>query len=343
MKLRKIYFLASFVALFTLACGNDDDGTSSTPPRDRAEVYAEDIVEIEEFLSTHFYNYEDFDFDNPYSNPDNDTFQIVFDTIAGDNSDKTSLMDSPELTFKMVTDDEGVEYKLYYLQVRKGAGKTIHFTDRVHITYEGSLTTGSVFDSAITPTQLSLITVGTDYGIVEGLAKTITEFKTSTGYVDNGDGTTSYVGHGIGAVFIPSGLGYFSLALSGVPSYSPLIFKIGVMERVVLDHDGDGIPSYMEDLDEDGDAYNDDTDDDFGANFLDTDDDGDGVLTEDEIETPEPYVINSGDPDPVFAENEYEVRRVEEGMTITIHTIILTDSNSDGIPDYLDENIAIEE
>jgi len=343
MKLRKIYFLVSFIALFMLACGNDDDGSSIVPPRDRAEVYAEDIVEIEEFLSTHFYNYEDFDFDNPYSNIGNDSFEIIIDTIAGENQDKLSLLDSPELSYKMVVDDEGIEYKLYYLKIREGAGKEIHFTDRAFVTYEGASVTNSyVFDSAVTPIGFSLINVGSE-GVIKGFSEALIEFKTSTAYVENGDGTVSYTGHGIGAVFIPSGLAYFSEPLIGVPSYTPLMFKFGTLESTIMDHDNDGIPSYMEDLNENGDAYDEDTDEDFAPNFLDADDDGDGVLTKDEIEIPEPYVINSGDPDPVFASNEYEVRRVQEGMTITIHTIILTDSNSDGIPDYLDENIAIEE
>jgi hypothetical protein len=37
-----------------------------------------------------------------------------------------------------------------------------------------------------------------------------------------------------------------------VPSYSPLVFSFKLFELQRLDQDGDGIPSYLEDLDGDG-------------------------------------------------------------------------------------------
>ena len=70
------------------ACGNDDGIVGEVvPPRLLAEVALENDAEIQEFLDTHFYNYEDFqepiamDFD----------FKIRIDTIAGENADKTPL------------------------------------------------------------------------------------------------------------------------------------------------------------------------------------------------------------------------------------------------------------
>ena len=89
-----------------------------------------------------------------------------------------------------------------------------------------------------------------------------------------------------------------------------------------MDHDGDGIPSYLEDLD--GDKILFEQDDDFDGdgvpNYLDVDDDGDGVLTADEIE------VNDANEDGIITEDE----------------IIFTDTNNDGTPDYLDPDIAIE-
>ena len=110
--------------------------------------------------------------------------------------------------------------------------------------------------------------------------------------LENGDGTISYEGFGIGAIFIPSGLGYFDRSAAGgsVPSYSPLVFKIDAFAyELDTDFDGDGIPSILEDVDGDGNLNNDNTDGDFSnwdliPNYRDTDDDGDGILTIDEIE-----------------------------------------------------------
>ena len=337
MNLRKLTIL--FVGLFMVfaSCNNDDDGTNTIPTRDRGEVYEEDIAEIEEFLRTHFYNYEDFDFNDP-NNPDNDTFEIVFDTIAGVNSDKISLMDSQQLEFKTVT-DRGVDYKLYYLNVREGEGNIIHFCDEAFVTYEGSLTTNYVFDSAINPAAFNLITVGQSAGVVQGFQQGIIEFKTSTGFTDNGDGTNTYHGHGIGAVFIPSGLGYFQQPLIGVPSYTPLIFKFNLYERTLLDHDNDNIYSYLEDVNMNGDVFDDDTDGDFGPNFIDNEDDSDGYFTADELEY-NTYVVdtNMGETEADLAENEYEMNRTEENGIITINTFVMVDRTGDGTPDFLDIN-----
>ncbi|MFD2824346.1 FKBP-type peptidyl-prolyl cis-trans isomerase [Lacinutrix iliipiscaria] len=342
MKLRKITLGIAALMVTVTSCNKDDESTSTVPDRDRAEVYAEDIVEIEEYLETHFYNYEEFDFGDPYSLA-NDTYKIVVSEIPEGNPDNvTSLMDSPELSFKMVTDpsDETIEYKLYYLTVREGLGSHLNFIDQAFVSYEGTLSDETVFDSAVTPVSFNLTTVGLTSGVVTGFRESLLEFKTSTGFTDNGDGTLTYHGHGIGMSFIPSGIGYFSQPIGDVDSYTPIFFKFNLVDTVILDHDNDGIPSYLEDLDGDKDVFSDDTDEDVSPNFLDTNDDGDSLLTVDEIEKVE-YIVdtNIGEMEPILASNEYEVDRSEEDGVITINTIILTDSNSDGIPDYLDDTI----
>jgi hypothetical protein len=347
MKLRNLALLLVVFTVF-LNCGDDDDATTSTPARDRGEVYEEDLAEIEAYLRTHFYNYEDFDFSVPYSAV-NDDFEIVFDVIEGDNSDKVSLMDSPELSFKIVT-DKGIDYKLYFLNVREGLGDELHFCDQAYVTYEGSTTENYVFDSSVSPSSFGLITVGTSAGVVKGFQQGLIEFKTSTGYTDNGDGTVLYHNHGIGAVFIPSGLGYFKNPLPNVPAYTPNIFKFNLFERALMDHDIDNIPSFIEDLDSSGDVYDDDTDGDLIPNFIDNDDDGDGYLTREEVElvaytedemmTP---FMSEEDAQTYFDTNALVneiLDNIEDNNdgTFTLNTVIITDSDDDGTPDYLDKN-----
>ena len=105
-------------------------------------------------------------------------------------------------------------------------------------------------------------------------------------------------------IFIPSPLGYFSERRTGIPPYSSLIFSVNLHSVNPADHDRDGVLSIDEDVDGDGNPFNDDTDEDGTKNMYDNDDDGDGILTIDEY-----------DPD---------------GNGIP------EDTDGDGIPDYLD-------
>jgi len=342
MNLRKIILGMVGLVLIIASCNDDDDGVTVVPDRDRAEVYAEDLIEIEEYLQTNYYNYDEFDFSDPYSVA-NDTFKIIVSEIPeGNPDDFISLMDRPEMSFKMVTDpiDETLEYKLYYLTVREGQGNVIHFIDEVFVSYEGTLSDATVFDSAITPVAFNLTTVGNVSGVVTGFRESLLEFKTSTGFSDNGDGTLTYHNHGIGMSFIPSGLAYFSQPIGNIESYSPIFFKFNLVDVILLDHDNEGVPSYLEDIDDDKNVFNDDTDEDFSPNFLDTNDDGDALLTIDEVEQVE-YVVDTtmGESEPILAANEYEVNRTDDSGVITINTVILTDSNNDGTPDYLDDTV----
>jgi len=326
-----------------VSCNDDDDsGTVAVPDRDRTEVYLEDIAEIEEFLQTHFYNYEEFDFSNPYSLA-NDTFEIEFDTIDGVNSDKIPLID--QVDFKMVEDLEGIEYKLYFLKVREGEGDEIHASDTAFLSYVGSIDDGSVFDSAVNPVSLSLITVGSVFGTVQGFTEGVIEFKTSDDFTENGDGTLTYHNHGIGAFFIPSGLGYFSLPIPGVESYTPIFFRISAVDRILSDFDFDNISSYLEDLDGDGDVYNDDTDEDLIANFIDIDDDGDGVLTINEDLEPDTDLEVDRDGDGISTNDigdgnplndDTDGDEIPNYLDTDDDGSRLDDEDNDGIPDYLD-------
>lgn len=318
----------AFVVLFS--CNNDDDGIIVIPPHERDEeaVIAQD--EIEEFLQTHFYNYEEFE--NP---PSDFNYRIVFDTIVGDNASKTPLME--QVLSKNVVDifDEDVTYKLYYLKTRQGEGDEIAFTDIASISYEGMfLTDLSTFDSSITPVRFDLTQV------IDGLQSALVEFNGATGYIENPDGTLTFENYGIGAVFIPSGLGYFNTPPPAIPYYSQLIFTFHPYLIEKGDQDSDGILSVFEDLDGDGLELNDDTDANGVPNFADPDDDGDGRLTINEVEAHE-YIINPGDEDPELGSNEVEMYRDTDDDTgeITIYTIDFIDVNNDGTPDYLDSEL----
>ncbi|NOY47825.1 MAG: hypothetical protein GXO84_06455, partial [Chlorobi bacterium] len=110
----------------------------------------------------------------------------------------------------------------------------------------------------------------------------------------------------------------------------------------VNDHELDGVPSYLEDINNDLEIGNDDTDNDGIQNFVDVDDDGDGVLTINELE-PMQYIVNTniGEIEPILDTKEFEISRSENAGIITINTVKIVDSNNDGLDDYLDDSITI--
>ena len=279
--------------LLIVACGDDEEQIAELiPPRLLSEVAVENDEEIRTFLSTHFYNYEEF------ANPPADfDYKIRFDTIAGDNADKVPILDSPELIIENISvassdfgraDDEIVEHPLYVLVAKQGAVEGLPtIGDNVIISYTGSLLNGIGFDaSANQPVRFNLS------GVVRGFGNGMEYFQTGNGPIENGDGTVSYDDFGIGVIFMPSGLGYLDRPPSTlIPSYAPLVFKIDAFAfEENTDFDGDGIPSILEDVDGDGNLNNDNTDSElepntvFLPNYNDPDDDNDGILTIDEIE-----------------------------------------------------------
>jgi len=333
MNIRKITSLGLFCLFLAFSCRKDDDTASTIPDRDRAEVYAEDIVEIENYLSTHFYNYEEFISNgDPYSDA-NDNFKIVFDEISVENGteNKISLMSmldnsgvSNVLKSKEVEDDSGQVYTLYYLVVRPGLGQSVHALDRAVVSYKGITSDGNSFDGSPIPIPFNLTTFGGSAGVVDGFKEGLIEFKTSIGFSEDTNGEITYNDHGIGAVFIPSGLGYFSQPLVGIDSYTPIFFTFDLVDRNDTDYDLDNIPSHLEDLNNNQDGYDDDTDGDNLSNFFDNDDDGDGVLTRDEdLEDTDLTFDSDGDGDPTNDKNG-------DGNPLN------DDSDNDGIPNYLD-------
>ena len=307
------------VIITIVACNNDDGlNIEIVPPLDLSEVAVEDEAEIQEFLATHFYNYEEFQ--NPPADFD---FQIVIDTIAGDNADKIPLAD--QVTSKTITvrseefaldGEEEVPHTLYYLVARQGEGESPSVADSTFVRYRGSLLSGTEFDGSFTiPVWFDLAGIQGPLQGARGFAEAMPNFKSGGQVIENPDGTFTVENYGIGLMIMPSGLGFFNANQPGIPAYSPIFFTVDRFAVEQTDHDDDGIPSIMEDLNEDGYLYNDNTDEAEEeasglllsvVNFLDADDDQDSTPTRDEIE-------------------------IDEAGNITF-----PDSDGDGTPDYLD-------
>ncbi len=312
----KKYGLGLLAAATLVGCNNDDgDNVVSLPPRDLAEVAAENDAEIREFLQTHCYNYEDFT--NPPAGFD---YRIRIDTLAGDNAGKTPLIEQMETQVILVNteqlglegDSGDVAHTLYYLAAREGEGVSPTIADSVLVRYEGNTLDGNTFDAVSSYVWQNLP------NLLRGYYNAVSQWQAGTQdqLVQNPDGTSRYANAGIGLMVMPSGLAYFNSAPGSIPAYSPLLFKLEMGQVIEnADADGDGIPSILEDLNGNNFLYDDNTDQEqeeksFGRvlipNFLDPDDDGDGKRTRDEI------IIG------------------EDG------SLTFPDSNGNGIPDYLD-------
>lgn len=306
MRLTKLYILIVLTSISIISCNKDDDNSPEVVPiRDRGEQAIDDEEALITYLQTHFYNEEDFQ--NPAEGFD---YNIKFDSIAGVNADKTPLIDSDLLETKIVTRND-LDYTVYILKIREGVGAHPTFADSTFQNYRGELLNQSTFDNTANPIwfdhpgTLSQANPGI---AVLALTETLVEFGGASGFNVNDDNTVQFTDDfGVGAVFLPSGLGYYNITQNKIPAYSPLIFSFQLYKVNEADHDQDGIPSYLEDLNNDRIVSNDDSDEDKFPNYLDNDDDGDGTLTRDEI------IIN------------------EDG------TVSFPDSNADGIPDYLDK------
>ncbi|MBT8283278.1 MAG: hypothetical protein KJO86_06040 [Muriicola sp.] len=313
MPFRKVVLrMTAFILI--LSCGNDDGVDFEViPPRLLSEVVIEDNATLQEYLQTHFYNYEDFQ--NPPADFD---FQVQLDTIAGANSDKRPLIDDVQtITIEVESEDfdlednETVQHTLYYLIAREGAGASPTAADSTFVKYEGSLLNGELFDATADYTWQYLPF------FLRGYGQAMTKFKVGDAIVQNPDGTTEITNSGVGVMFLPSGLAYFNGTTGGIPAYSPLIFKVDAGLYIPeSDYDSDGIPSFMEDLNGDGDVTDDNTDlereealrSPAFPNHIDPDDDEDGILTIDEI-----IIDDQGN-------------------------ISFPDDDNDGIPNYLDRD-----
>ncbi len=292
---KSLLLLTLFLTVWSCSKNNDNLDAISVDPIDQAVQTKIDDAAIVDFLETHFYNSEDFENPSPDFN-----FDIIIDTIAGDNAAKTPLINQVE---KKTTTINEVDFDYYILKINEGFGNRPHFIDSTLVNFRGSLLNNDVFDSSVNPIWFDLATV------VDGFRLALMEFKSAESSSINPDGTSTFTNFGVGAIFFPSGMGFANIPQPNIPANSPLVFRIKLFASLEADHDLDGIPSWMEDLNDNQNPNDDDTDDDNFPNFLDTNDDADLILTINEI------TIN---PD---------------------GTITFTDCDADGIPDYLDKDV----
>lgn len=287
MKIGKVGFFVLCLALVLASCKNDDDGDDiiQVELRDRAEQEAEDQLLLESYLSSHYYNSEEI-----ANLPDASITDIKITALAENETAPPAghTMLNADTEAKDVFFAE-TDYKIHILKLRQGGGSgSPTFADNVRILYEGFLEDGSIFDAAATPVVFDLTQ------LIPGWRKVIPEFNVSESFMEQGDGTVDFVGGGLGIMFVPSGLAYFANSIPGIGAYTPIMFKFELLQMYENDHDGDGIPSYLEDLkDENGqtdgeftvnfddltDEFDDDTDGDTNPNYFDADDDNDGIPT----------------------------------------------------------------
>jgi len=303
------YYFILFITTITLFSCSKDDVAPITPPRDFAVQYATDLNDIEEYLKTNYITVVN----NPGAIDDQDVTISKITNTATQPSIFSYLNSTtyPKLLVREVSKDlliHNVAYKIYYLVLRPGVGQSPSNVDGVLAAYRGEYlqrTVVSGTETALTSTFFEDVKYPQNFFSLYTIqpvplrawSEIFPQFKTGN-YSSNADGTLTHTNFGAGVMFIPSGLGYFNSGSGSIPAYTPLVFSFKLLEISRLDQDGDGIPSYLEDLNNDGYIYDytntahyssaetinlDDTDGDRIPNFLDRDDDGDGLSTRTEI------------------------------------------------------------
>lgn len=320
--------LLSVILIGLFSCKPDDETTSFISIAKEDQEPIDDLALID-FLTNNYYNEEQFDNSGSITDFNYDIYFTENSSIDGldiDGDDvgdinlgtiytRTPLINLVETKVVVV---DGVDHNLYILKVRDNdALATPKYCDSTYLAYKGMNLEKVVFDSQIHPVWLDLAQT------VRGFSESVSEFNVATSFVANGDGTFTYQDFGVGAVFMPSGLGYYASPPSSISIYSPLIFTFKNMSYSITDHDQDNVPTYIEDLDGDH-ILTDNTDGDALFDFGDTDDDNDGVLTINEDLEPDTDLLvdrdNDGD-----ATND-----IGDGDPTN------DDTDLDGIPNYLD-------
>ncbi|RAV27661.1 hypothetical protein DN748_17325 [Sinomicrobium soli] len=203
------------------SCKKDDDG-GQIEVRDPVEVEAENDQDIRDYLSSHFYNYEEFEAAASGELDDFD-YKIVIDSISGENSDKTPMIDQVRDTVIPIEigENETLNHTLYYLVARQGDSIAPKVTDSALVRYKGFRLNDVVFDRSNIPVWFNL------NNVVQGFYEFMPALRSGGEItVDEEDGTYRYSGdYGVGVVFMPAGLGYYS-SQGSIPAYSPLAFTI---------------------------------------------------------------------------------------------------------------------
>ncbi len=287
MRLFNALLLLVFGAVL-FSCSKTDDIVKA-PVAPYAYQYPRESASIEKFL-------------DEYTMTDSDDFQKVeFAKLPApiDASQSIRIKYAAKLKFKMVNSN-GVDYKVYYIQLREGVGENPMKVDSIFGKYRGLLlnekygydstktfnenqTFDQVYASPIWIGYSSEASAATLMNLIQGFKEIFPLFKSGNHSVDPLTNQVTYSDFGAGVMFLPSGLAYYNSNNTLIPAYSPLIFSFTLNKVNHVDNDYDGVDTMYEDIDGDGSYYDDDTDGDGIPNYLDRDDDGDGTLTKDEI------------------------------------------------------------
>lgn len=274
----------AFSAIVLLAGCKPNDDDLRFEERDRAEVYQENIADIESFLKTNQAIITDDGVS--FESVSEGSAQSIWNQSEYPLQSITLTNDSRVENDKMTKVKDDVEYTVYYMIVNEGGGENPLTIDNVYTAYR-TFTMGNKemieenlygFWSSFPATQHAPNTE-----VISGYRQVLPLIKTASGVIENADGTFTFDNPGRIIAFLPSGLGYFSGGRSKIPAYSSTIFDITLVHKEHADHDGDGILSIYEDVNENGDFWDDDTDGDGVPNFMDVDDDADGKTTREEI------------------------------------------------------------
>ncbi|MDT0559461.1 FKBP-type peptidyl-prolyl cis-trans isomerase [Ichthyenterobacterium sp. W332] len=293
MKIRSLGVLVLTLSLLIASCRPDDGGSTTPVANDRTEQQVIDDAALVEYLNTHYYNATTFDGSGGFTIEDIDIMEL-----PKDDDDNYLPLPDPDNNNLLIEDVEeiattflDVDYKYYILRLgQNGGGESPKFSDDIRVRYSGNLEDGTIFDSAVTPVEFDMTNV------IQGWNRVMPQYNTAESFEIIG-GEVIYTNYGLGVMFLPSGLSYFATPPFGVPAYANLVFKFELLQFEENDHDNDGIPSYLEDLDLDLNLFTDDTDENSVPNYIDNDDDGDGVLTINEDEN------GDGDPTNDIGEN----------------------------------------
>lgn len=283
----KFIFFLFLASLPFVSCRKDDENT--VPLRDYTEQYESDNDSIEGYLKSHYLNVIESDglIDVEIKAIDNNQISI-WNNEQYPLQSRTLLNPARESNYVDGRITDTVEYKLYYLVLNEGGGEKPTATDSVFCTYRGWTLDNEEFDKTITPFWSTYPAVSTsEITLISGFREFVPELRAAETVSNNPDGTISFNNYGAGVVFIPSALAYYDRATSGISAYSPISFLIRLNDVRYRDHDRDGVMSSDEDLNANGDLYDDDTDADNIPDFLDVDDDNDSYMTKYEILGPD--------------------------------------------------------
>ncbi|HMC01691.1 MAG TPA: FKBP-type peptidyl-prolyl cis-trans isomerase, partial [Flavobacteriaceae bacterium] len=209
MKIGKVTAVILCLLSVFLSCNKDDDGGGIPEPtqRDRTEQQAADKDSLTDYLQNHYYNSSAF-----VSNPDPSLADLVVselpeDGVLPDPDNNTLLIDAVETHTTIFAD---TDYEYYILRLNQGDGaESPHFSDDVRVNYSGNTLDDEVFDSSVNPVEFDLYATGI-IQIIPGWRKVLPKFNVAESFIENGDGTIDYMNHGLGVMYLPSGLAYFA-------------------------------------------------------------------------------------------------------------------------------------